>query len=197
MIIKHNETKVTHIEHRSANDVMNTIYDIIASIQQQGRVVSEIIIDDHDVTGELESYIQMNIERIQAIHIHSMTREEMFATLYQDTVDYMARIVQATDSISEVFYGDSDDQKWDYLSQLMNGFGYVIQSLQMIAAEQSHNEVVQDKIGQFLRQIEERVNEINEAVQDDDMILVADMIKYELGPLASGIKEFLSSEVKV
>jgi len=199
MNILHNGTVIKQLDHVNRRAVINQLNEVIHHISQQGQVVQTIMIDGNDVTGEMETYIEANYDRINTITVESINPDEMIEEIYSATIEYLQRIHQATETISDAFYGEVTDEAWDMLAQLSEGLNFAVQSLQMIAEhrkEKFSDHVLFDEWVQFVQAVEAQVAEINQAIQNQDTVAIGDMIRYELGSSVSKILAVMKTRVQ-
>lgn len=107
----------------------------------------------------------------------------MMASIYDETIDYLQKVYQTTESLSDLFYGEIDQEAWDLLSRLAEGLNNSVQLLQMIAEhhkKQVSDIVFSEKVTLFIDSVEAHVAEINEAIEANDTVAIGDILKYEL-----------------
>lgn len=198
MKIIHNDEIIHSIEGTDVESIVNGVNNLISKIQESDRVVSEIFVDGLEITGELESYIVMNIDRIKVIDIRSVSTEDMFSQLMNDTTEYLKKLHQATHSISDLFYGDPDAEAWTYFSQLTEGLQFTVQSIQVLetSIRQRNDDVtIQKSMETFLRSLPELLKDLEQAVTTQDYVLTGDLIKYEIGDLVNELLTVMESKV--
>lgn len=184
MIIEHNGVMIHETESMDLQEIIRKVNEAIEEIQSQDQVVMEIMIDGFDVTGKLEEHIKAIFPKVKCIGIRSISLEAMYTETYNHTVDYLQRVHKATDSIADLFYGEPDSNAWDYLAQLVEGLQYSISALQAI---KTHGFAINSDVSMveaielFISRLGSISKEIEQAIEAGDAIMLADLIKYELG----------------
>jgi len=198
MIIKHNGTICKELTTDTHHLLVSELNTIMQDIHAQGRVVKGIWIDGTDVTGSIESFLLSNQGLMRDIQIESVSPDEIISSLYSDTVDLLQRISEATEKISDMFYGEVSVDGWNQLSQLSEALGFTIDTLQTIADHglQEGHSVLQSEVTLFTEAIKSQVNEINQAIEYQDMVMVGDIIRYELGQSVSRMLNIMESRVE-
>lgn len=183
MNILHNGKAIKQLSFDDSHLTIRELNIIINNLIQQGQVVKTITIDGIDVTGTFDAYIKENHGKIQNIGIESVSPDEMMASIYDETIDYLQKVYQTTESLSDLFYGEIDQEAWDLLSRLAEGLNNSVQLLQMIAEhhkKQVSDIVFSEKVTLFIDSVEAHVAEINEAIEANDTVAIGDILKYEL-----------------
>lgn len=184
MIIEHNGTIIREFNTRDAQEIIKQMQDIIQEIYDHGRVVKTIIIDGVDVTGLMEIYIESNLDHIKDIVIESVSPNEIIKNLYSDIVDYLKKVFDSTESISNQFYGEVDQKAWQNLGQLSEALQFSVESLKTIAAHSKYQDgemKIPNEVDKYIKAVKKHVNEINHAIETQDTTMIGDIIKYELG----------------
>lgn len=200
MIIQHNGKIVQSFDSTDPSEVVQRINTSIHYIQENEQVVTEIFIDGQDVTGAIEHYISENVTRLGTIDIRSIHTNEMFKLLLQDTYEYVKKVYKATDSISDLFYGNPDRDAWTYFSQLTVGLQYTAQSVQMLITHlerEENDEEILTSLRAFLQKLQELLGELHQAVESQDHVFIADIVKYEIGDSIKQLLIALESKVNI
>lgn len=199
MNIQHNGMVIRELDQGDPLAVINELNKVIHHINQQGQVVKSITIDGNDVTGSMERYIEAHHDRIQTITIESINPDGVIEEIVEGTVDYLQRIHQATETISDAFYGEVTDEVWGMLTQLSEGLTFAVQSMQMIAEhrkERLSDSKLSEELALFVQSIEAQVAEINQAIEEQDTVLIGDIIRYEMGSSVSKIINAMKTRVQ-
>ncbi|GFR39148.1 hypothetical protein PRECH8_24440 [Insulibacter thermoxylanivorax] len=199
MNILHNGKTIKHLSFDDAQLTIRELNMIVHHLIQQGQVVKTITIDGIDVTGTFDAYIKEHHDRIQTIGIESVSPDEMMASIYDETIDYLQRVHQSTETLSDLFYGQIDQEAWNLLSQLAEGLNNAVQLLQMIAEHrktQVSDTAFAEEVTLFINSVEAHVADINEAIEDYDTVEIGDILKYELGSTISKILAFMKTRVQ-
>lgn len=199
MNILHNGKTIKQLSFDDAQLTIRELNMIVHHLIQQGQVVKTITIDGIDVTGTFDAYIKEHHDRIQTIGIESVSPDEMMASIYDETIDYLQRVHQSTETLSDLFYGQIDQEAWNLLSQLAEGLNNAVQLLQMIAEHrktQVSDTAFAEEVTLFINSVEAHVADINEAIEDYDTVEIGDILKYELGSTISKILAFMKTRVQ-
>lgn len=97
--------------------------------------------------------------------------------------NYMERLIPGIDNISEKFINDENEAMKDLLDGI-EGIQYVAKVLTLIEIDVN-----------IIESLNSYLNEIISAIENEDYILVGDLIKYEVIPVLSEVKNILSLEV--
>ena len=194
MKIYHNDQLVGAIYDTDRDAVIAEIDRTMALIGSNDLVIKEVFVDGQDVTGQLEHVLASRLPEIREIRFITVGTHEMFASLVRDFSDYLPNVLRATESISDLFYGELDDNAWTLLEQLMESLAFVGQFLQTCKAHYQLTESGSFRRGQ-LTEIEQALagglNQFEQALREEDYVLAGDVLKYEIGELLQKLQQFL------
>ena len=106
-------------------------------------------------------------------------REEILIT----AKNYMERLIPGIDNISEKFINGEKEAMEDLLD-VVEGIQYISKVLKLIE--------IKENIIEFLNSY---LNEIINAIENEDYILIGDLMKYELIPVLLEVKSIIGLEV--
>lgn len=163
----------------------------LKDIYDEDRLIHHVEIDGHLYYSDYEGYIKNNMDLIKEIHVFTLSRLESIAETETTLTEYLSRYIPGMDKIANKLYGDLLPEIWGEFSTGLAGLQWIVSSfefLQLLYAPESQELTLIQNYNSQLTQI---VRELDEEMQNDNLIAVADLIQYELLPCLRG---FLSDK---
>lgn len=184
---------------RDFDHVLSHINTVIQQIQSNHEVVEGIFMDDIDISVDVSRRLKAHLHEVESIEIRSISQAQFFNNVRNELVDYLPKVIRATESISDLFYGDPDSEAWTLFTRLTDSFEFIIQSVRSMQLYLSHNEPDSewlDSLHAFAGKMETHLKELDSSIQAKDYVMMADVIKYELGDLLNELLTTLDAKAK-
>lgn len=107
--------------------------------------------------------------------------------LLKTTSDYMINLKSKISKASECFRSGEDTEGFAMVSSVAEGIELVISSLKVTGDLLKHHISID--------QLNEKLNEIVEAIENQDTMLIGDLFEYELLPMIESIDKDVNSVV--
>lgn len=172
---------------------IEAIFDYInTKLEGSNYHFSHMVIDNQEVYEDVEGYIEEHIQDIETIEVKVMTVQEFVHELLFSADDYIKRASPEVNRLIEEFYQGPTEDSWHHLAQFLEGLTWLNAMFQSIdqSSYVPHNWddylIVKARLHNELKQLEE-------ALQNADYTLTADIIQYEIMP----ILESLTNTIRV
>lgn len=178
---------------------VTTTEDVIEKINnlvEDNYYFSHLIVDGQEVYETLEEILLDGFTNIRELEIIAKTESELINDVLLTTEDYIKRAKPEMELLANAFYKNPSRSDWEKYSQLLEGIQWINQMVVSIDSLGVKSEVWEA----FLivkSQIELNVKELQVAMNNQDIILMGDLIQYELKPLFENLevesKNFIDS----
>lgn len=178
---------------RDLDHVLSRIDTVIQQVQRNHEVVEGIYIDGVDISSDVRGQLKTLLHEAANIEIRSISQTQFFGNLNSELLNYLPKVIRATESISDLFYGDPDFDSWELFARLTDSFAYVVESVHAMQHYLRNNEpssALLNYLQDFAERMETHLKEVDKSIHTQDYVTMADVIKYELGDL---LKELLST----
>jgi len=172
----------------SSEVLVARLNETMAKLFASNEIIQEVVIDGYSFREDFETYLIENIDRVKSVQLLTVNGDLWIADLLAELQSYLPRVLKATDSISDCFYGVPSQDDWQSFSMLMEGMTWVYQSTQTI---QNHNQkvtaggslaVLSESLNGFNLELRDILPQIEESIEREEHTNIGDLIKYELGP---------------
>ncbi len=170
-------------------EIIEQIFDSInEEIQKEDLQFSHLIIDGAEIYNDFDSYIIENIEDIIKIEVAAFSLQEMVKESIISNEKYVKNAIPIISKLSEEFYQKPKESTWSQLTDLFEGIQWIIQSITQINSIESSSDIVSDygvwnEYVQEMSKLNGIVSEFENAIVNNDNILIGDMLLYEIIPV--------------
>lgn len=176
---------------------LESLNGLFKSLYAEQQIVQEVIVDDVTYTVDYNYHLLDHIMSIRKVYINTVHEAQFVQEVMGELKSYLPKLVRACDSISELFYGEMNEEDWVYFGQLTEGLQWVGQSIYSILnySEKVGNITLDAEIKRFNESLEQHVAELENLLQQQDYTAVGDLIKYEMPDNLSALLRRLELEV--
>jgi len=143
--------------------------------------------------------LSVRLHEVENVEVRSISQAQFYINVKSELLNYLPKVIRAAESISDLFYGDPDSDSWTLFSRLMDSFSYVVQtvhSIQLYLSNNEPNSALMDSLRAFAEKMETHLKEVDKSIQSQDYVMMADVIKYELGDVLNELVTILEAEAK-
>ncbi len=171
----------------TAQEMLSQLNETIARLYSSNEIVQEVIIDGQPYSEGYETYLYQHIGKVRNIQLMTVNGDLWIAELVTELQHYLPKLIKATDSISDCFYGQMAEEDWRSFSQLMEGVTWVYQSVQTVrnhhanmAYDTTLNVFTAAMVG-FTNELEQLLPQVERSIEQQEFTNAGDLLKYELG----------------
>ncbi|MBU8881187.1 hypothetical protein BGM26_19880 [Bacillus sp. FJAT-29790] len=162
--------------HEGTQELIETIQNVLST---ENIFLSHLIINGQEVYKEHEEYILDNIANINEVEVKVQTIKEFIGSLLVSLNTYTNRAIPEIGSLVNQFYQSPLEQSWITLNQLLDGIGWIYETIKSIDQTQ-HDIKDWDEFIKIAAIFEVELSNLLEAIENKDAILIADIIQYEI-----------------
>ncbi|WP_018931035.1 hypothetical protein [Gracilibacillus lacisalsi] len=185
----------THLLYKNNIEILDELFQKINEyIEKSDKYFSHLLIDDVEVYEHHDQYIIENIESIEQIAVKMRTKKQFINDLLLSTKSYIDRAVPEIDKLVEEFYDQPTDQTWSNFSRFLEGIQWIIEMITVIDKSDQEVSGLKDYITSVDSLNSELAN-LLEAIENQDTILIADLIQFEIFPIFEGLDKLISISI--
>ncbi|WP_270406271.1 hypothetical protein [Paenibacillus timonensis] len=153
-------------------------------IYQDRRLIHFVEVNGKAIYEAYELYIVQNIQEVREVNIHTLSATESIQDTEQALDEYLERFVPGALDIADQLYGGLTIDNQPLFGQLLEGFHWIVKSMQFdnelyVLAEYHASP---DYLTSALSTLERVLQEIMQAVENNDFTGVSDLLQYEVVP---------------
>lgn len=189
------------LDYNNEKSSIDSIFQEINNILSKSNYFfSHLLVDNLEIYEDYYDYFIDNIRNIKEVKVVASTLKELAQSIMISTVDYLNRAIPEIDILSNEFYKFPSEQSWAKFSELLEGIAWIIDSFNAIDANERLNELIAsyeewNNYAKDIYSLNELFKELEEVIENQDTVSVADILSYEINPLFKNMKEKLEGLV--
>ncbi|QNK58364.1 hypothetical protein [Paenibacillus sp. PAMC21692] len=105
---------------------------------------------------------------------------ETWKDVVSDIEEYIPRLIQASDSVSELMYDQVTPDGWGIVAQMLEGYENFYKSLYMTVEDaKDHDMALFEKLNKLVVKFPEQFVSLQQELEAGNHVAVGDMMKYE------------------
>lgn len=174
----------------TAEEVVEKINGLI----EDGYYFSHFVADDQEVYENHEEFLNLYISTIKRLEIVAKTVKEFTNDILLSAESYIERAKPSLSLLSEEFYNNPTSETWGQFDQLLEGLQWLHSMLTILTEreEKLYNAATYEEISINLQ---EELENLGEAVENEDFVLIGDIIQYEILPNYEALQEATQSTI--
>jgi|GEM_PF-1539952 len=181
------QDQAIHLPERDPGAVRQFMEQINKALNENGLVFSHFLVSGMPYYGDIYSLVDEYWNKELPVEIVGITEEEWLSEAKREILGYVARAAGILQELSQTLYsGESSPAVWRQMSDLSEGMEYLLKIFSKTRILSNPDPIIsgiQSVSGQLVQALEAR-----------DLVLLADLITYEILPLFQQIKERLTAE---
>lgn len=159
-------------------------------------LLSHLRIDEMDIYNDFEHYFSNHIYDIHEVHVVVKTKRELLYETIITSVDYLNRVIPEVESLAKHFYDTPSKKTWMDVISLFEGVKWLIESFTLI----NENDGMYSALNDFetwtlyskeIASLGEVIKELEVSLQNEDYLMIADLLSYEMCPIFKRMREKL------
>lgn len=155
---------------------------------------SHLLADGAEVTESPEEYLVEKSIYIKKLEIIAIDAKEFINDLLLSSEEYVERAIPHLDDLADAFYHDPTAKNWLTLDELLEGLQWL--SAMITTIDQSI--VRPANWGTVIEQatdLQDELENLEEALENTDTVLIADMLQYEIQPTFEVYREEIKTAI--
>lgn len=185
-----NEQSFQFEKQPSAEEVVEKINELLAD----NYFFNHIIVDGVVVYDDPEQYLSDEFLKIEKLEVITRTATEFKNDILLTAEEYLKRAEPEMTLLADGFYQNPESEHWTSFADMLDGVQWlnqIITSLDGIAKNPRN----WDEYIKLRSILEMQIQALEEAVENGDTVLIADIIQYELIPLYNSLKNQIQTTI--
>ncbi|MED4780391.1 hypothetical protein [Brevibacillus choshinensis] len=171
-------------------DIFDSAYKMIID---KGQVYSHITVDGLDIYENPIESLTASEATVDSVEIKAISLEQFKVDILCSIQEYVSRSISELNRLSEEFYINPDDKAWNEVSQLLEGIQWIEKASMFLSANDTSAEY--DHILEKCN-VQAEMKLLETAVFQNDLVLVGDILKYEIYPRFTDIDHAVGQVLK-
>lgn len=171
----------SYLFENSEEGTIELINKINSILESENDFFSHLVIDGIEIYEDHEEYILDHLEEVEEIVVITKTIKEFVNSLLISLHDYTKRGIPEIERIIDGFYQNPSEESWHKLGQLLGGIEWIYESIKTMD-KVNHQIPNWQEFIKSIATFEVELSNLLEAMENKDMVLIADIIQYEILP---------------
>lgn len=188
-LILNDKEKIIDLQSSEQNEIIKMINELNGD-----NILSHLIIDNIEIHNDLEEYIENNIKHIQVIQVISKSTKEFINDTLLLTETYLQNGKPMVEKLAENYYQSVSDEDRTQFQDLTEGLTWLTSTLVYIDTlkERPNN---WEEYAVVYHELEKGIESLAEAVEDDDDVLIADILQYEISMIYERLNNLITETI--
>jgi hypothetical protein len=181
------------VESTSAQEMVDAVNDLLMNTEY---IYSHLVADGMEVYEELGCYLsRIDGGGPQEVVVIVQTKDALYRDVIDSTYQYVVSATPKIAELSQEFYEGGTSHTWCSLQDFIEGLQWILSSYSTLTATHGLSFMVEDNLwrdySEGINQLKSLIPELMDAVENQDQVLLADLLLYEIHPLFEDMQSLL------
>ena len=175
-----------------------TVSAILDSMVQQtpGSYIRRIWLDDQEFPSDDREALQKKPSDIDSLEVELANLKDLVATNLANALDYLKKLIPGCEQAADLFRAGNEQEANKYYLQILDGIEWFSQVVSVIMSPDEGETELPDTDAESLevrqKKLTDLMSQMLEANENQDWVLLADILEYEMVPFYKDWEKILS-----
>ena len=175
-----------------------TVSAILDSMVQQtpGSYIRRIWLDDQEFPSDDREALQKKPSDIDSLEVELANLKDLVATNLANALNYLKKLIPGFEQAADLFRAGNEQEANKYYLQILDGIDWFSQVVSVIMSPDEGETELPDTDDESLevrqKKLTDLMSQMLEANQNQDWVLLADILEYEMVPFYKDWEKILS-----
>ena len=175
-----------------------TVSAILDSMVQQtpGSYIRRIWLDDQEFPSDDREALQKKPSDIDSLEVELANLKDLVATNLANALDYLKKLIPGCEQAADLFRAGNEQEANKYYLQILDGIEWFSHVVSVIMSPDEGETELPDTDDESLevreKKLTDLMNQMLEANENQDWVLLADILEYEMVPFYKDWEKILS-----
>jgi len=175
-----------------------TVSAILDSMVQQtpGSYIRRIWLDDQEFPSDDREALQKKPSDIDSLEVELANLKDLVATNLANALDYLKKLIPGFEQAADLFRAGNEQESNKYYLQILDGIDWFSQVISVIMSPDKGETELPDTDDESLevrqKKLTDLMSQMLEANENQDWVLLADILEYEMVPFYKDWEKILS-----
>ena len=192
------KVSINGIEQEESDFKGDTLGAILDSMLEKtpGSYVRRMWLDDKESPSDDQEALQKNPSDIDSLEVELANLKDLVATNIANALDYLKKLIPGFEQAADLFRTGNEQEANKYYLQILDGIDWFSQVVSVIMKPDDDETEQPDADDESLQVRQEKLTDLMsqmlEANQNQDWVLLADILEYEMVPFYKDWENILS-----
>lgn len=191
--------KINGKEYEYLNNVSNVekvIGIINQELEENNQKLAHLVIDGNPVYEDFTQYFIKNIQIINVVEVITQSLQSLIVEILVSAEEYTNNVAKRLSSLAESFYQNPKADHWNDLSLFFEGIEWLIGTTESIDSIKNLEPLIRNyemwnRYTHNIKNIQTYMPDLEQAIINQDYVLIGDLLLYEILPILEEIKEII------
>ena len=180
------ETQDPSFQGETLEEVMNAIVK-----SRQNSYIRRIWLDGQEVSSDSQDTLKTLTTSVELLELELAELQDLLANNLTNAKDYLVKLIPGFQKAEDLFRMGNEQEANQYYLQVLDGIEWFSQVVIIIVSTQK-NKSEEKSLEERQKKLTDLMSQMLEANQNQDWVLMADLMEYEMIPFYKDWKEVLS-----
>ena len=180
------ETQDPSFQGETLEEVMNAIVK-----SRQNSYIRRIWLDGQEVSSDSQDTLKTSTTSVGLLELELAELQDLLANNLTNAKDYLVKLIPGFKKAADLFRMGNEQEANQYYLQVLDGIEWFSQVVIIIVSTQK-NKSEEKSLEERQKKLTDLMSQMLEANQNQDWVLMADLMEYEMIPFYKDWKEVLS-----
>lgn len=180
------ETQDPSFQGETLEEVMNAIVK-----SRQNSYIRRIWLDGQEVSSDSQDTLKTSTKSVELLELELAELQDLLANNLTNAKDYLVKLIPGFQKAADLFRMGNEQEANQYYLQVLDGIEWFSQVVIIIVSTQK-NKSEEKSLEERQKKLTDLMSQMLEANQNQDWVLMADLMEYEMIPFYKDWKEVLS-----
>ena len=180
------ETQDPSFQGETLEEVMNAIVK-----SRQNSYIRRIWLDGQEVSSDSQDTLKTSTTSVGLLELELAELQDLLANNLTNAKDYLVKLIPGFQKAADLFRMGNEQEANQYYLQVLDGIEWFSQVVIIIVSTQK-NKSEEKSLEERQKKLTDLMSQMLEANQNQDWVLMADLMEYEMIPFYKDWKEVLS-----
>jgi len=192
------KVSINGVEQEESDFKGDTLGAILDSMVKQapGSYIRRMWLDGKESPSDDREALQKNPSDIDSLEVELANLKDLVATNIANALDYLKKLIPGFEQAADLFRTGNEQEANKYYLQILDGIDWFSQVVSVIMKPDDGKTELPDADGESLQVRQEKLTDLMsqmlEANQNQDWVLLADILEYEMVPFYKDWENILS-----
>jgi hypothetical protein len=180
------ETQDPSFQGETLEEVMNAIVK-----SRQNSYIRRIWLDGQEVSSDSQDTLKTSTASVVLLELELAELQDLLANNLTNAKDYLVKLIPGFQKAADLFRMGNEQEANQYYLQVLDGIEWFSQVIIIIVSTQE-NKFEEKNLEERQKKLTDLMSQMLEANQNQDWVLMADLMEYEMIPFYKDWEEVLS-----
>ena len=180
------ETQDPSFQGETLEEVMNAIVK-----SRQNSYIRRIWLDGQEVSSDSQDTLKTLTTSVELLELELAELQDLLANNLTNAKDYLVKLISGFQKAADLFRMGNEQEANQYYLQVLDGIEWFSQVVIIIVSTQK-NKSEEKSLEERQKKLTDLMSQMLEANQNQDWVLMADLMEYEMIPFYKDWEELLS-----